>query len=555
MPQRNVTTSTPLGYTIATMQTLVTHLYSSMVTGGPIVAGNLPGGRLYSPPLGSYGIFLNQGSGYTPGVYPNVPLTGGSGKYATVTVIVSGGGIVTSAGLTDGGIGYQIGDILSVSSANIGGTGSGLAIQVTNIRANRIIDWKTLGYDLWRTHTHTAQDRTGIDTFGNVTVYGVAGTHVTATTGQPQANNQPAISNPAGIATDQQINVADINALISIANQMRVHSHVITDAVGATFPVVVIADATYTATNTGANATATASFQNNGVLVGADAGVVPGQWINMHPVDLATAASYDIYVQHTGGSAPAGSALNTWLNLGTTRSWSITAVYVGGPSSNSSTLAVQIRDASTLVVVDTATITIAAFTDDYIPPPPITCFPADSQVLMSDGSWKAIQTIQVGDMVMGMSGPTAVTEMDRPLLGQRKILRFADNSLRWSEEHAMWTRDASQSQWWWSANRKLWLREADIGAIGGLADNQSMRTGDQAVEWAHIDGWKANQIIEEPPHNFNTRLYLPRTSGSPIIVNGYVVGAGVNQTGYDYSQLDWNVVQASLPVVQPIPTV
>lgn len=456
MPQRNVTTSTPIGYTIATMQALVTSLYGSIVSGANIVASD-------------------------------------------------------------------------------------------------IVSWKTGGYDLWRTHTHTAQDRTGIDTFGNLVVYGVAGTHVTASTGVPQANAQPAQTTPAGIVAANEIAASDINSMISIANNMRVHSHTITDSVGGTAPTVNITSATYQSFNYAVNVTATASFQNNGVLNGADSGGIGNQWITMRPVDLATAAAYDIFVQHVGGNAPSGSALNTWLNLGTTRNWSITAIYVGGPSSNSTVLSVQIRDAGTLAVLDTATITLDAFTDDFPPPP--TCFPADSLVLMGDGSWKLIQHVVVGDMVMGMSGPTPVTEMDRPTLGMRKILRFADNSLRWSEEHAMWTRNADQSQWWWASNRKMWMREADMGAIGGLTDNQTMRTGEEAVEWAHLDGWKANEIIVEPPHNINTRLYLPRTDGSPIIVNGYVVGAGVNQAGYDYTQLDWNAVQASLPVVQPMPTV
>lgn len=452
MPQRNVTTTTPIGYTIATMQALVTSLYGAISTGSEIEAAD-------------------------------------------------------------------------------------------------IVSWKTGGYDLWRTHTHTASDRTGIDTFGNLTVYGVAGTHVTAVSNQPQSNTQPPFTTPAGIVAGGEIMATDINGMILIANNMRVHSHVITDSVGATNPTVTISNGTYDTFQYDVSHSSTIQFQNNGTLVGGDSGTIAGQWINMRPTDVATAAAYDIRVQHTGGTAPTGSALNTWLNLGTTRSWSNFVTFSGGFAQTSTTVLVEIRNATTLAVVDSATITWTATTDTFF----VTCFPADSMVLMGDGSWKAIQHIQVGDMVMGMGQPVPVVEMDRPILGTRKIMRFADGSLRWSEEHAMWTRDQSQSQWWWAANRDKWIYEATSGEIGGLTDNQSMRTGDQAVEWAHIDGWKANEVVVEPPHNINTRLYLPRTDGSPIIVNGYVVGAGVNQAGYDYAGLDWDAVQALLPVVQPLP--
>jgi hypothetical protein len=454
MPQRNVTTSTPVGYTIATMQALVTSLYAAIQSG-------------------------------------------------------------------------------------------------LQVNASDVVSWKTNGYDLWRTHTHTAQDRSGIDTFGNLTVYGVAGTHVTANTNQPQSNAQPPFTTPAGIVSGGEITAADINSMILIANTMRTHSHVITDSIGATVAAVVINDGTYTAFQYVAAATAILEFQNNGTLIAADSGALGGQWIDMSPTDIATAASYDIFVQHVGGSAPSGSALNTWLNLGTTRSWSIDAPYIGALNTVSTTLSVQVRNSSTLAVVDTATIILSASTDN-LPPPP-TCFPAGNLVLMGDGSWQPIQLIHVGDMVMGMTGPTPVIEVDRPHLGSRKMLRFANNSLRWSEEHAMWTRDNTQSQWWWSANRQMWINEASSGEIGGLTDNESMRTGDQAAEWAHLSGWKANVIIEEPRLPYTTRLYLPRTEGSPIVVNGYVVGAGVNQAGFDYSTLDWDAVRASLPVVQPLP--
>lgn len=449
MPQRSVTTSSPLGYTIATLQALVTSLQASMVAGQPIVAA----------------------------------------------------------------------DIISI---------------------------KTGFYDLWRVHTHTASDRQGIDTFGNLTVYGVGGIDVTKTSSAPVPNT-PYIT--PTFSAGQSIAATDINGMILIVNGMRMHDHTIDDGIGATAPAVAISDATYFSINFGWTDTATLTLANDGQLFG---GWDSGQWITTSPVDLATAAAYEVMVTKISGAAPTGSPTGTWLNLGTTRSWSITASYLGVSNVVTSNLSVQIRNATTLAVVGgPVAISIIADSEPFIS---LTCFPSGSLVLMGDGSWKIIEQLRVGDTVMGIDGPTQVIKIERPLLGTRKILKFADNSLRWSEEHAMWTKDATGSQWWWSANAPMWKKEADTGAIGGLTDNSSIRTGEQAVAWAHVSGWKTEDIVVEEGNPFNTRLFLPITSGSPIIVNGYVVGAGVNQAGYDYSQLDWDAARAALPVVQPLPT-
>jgi len=78
------------------------------------------------------------GSGYTPAitsaVYEFVPLTSvtGIGSGAIADITVSDGEII-DVDLRRGGVGYEIGDILSVNSANVGGTGSGFEITVLSI--------------------------------------------------------------------------------------------------------------------------------------------------------------------------------------------------------------------------------------------------------------------------------------------------------------------------------------------------------------------------------------------------------------------------------------
>jgi hypothetical protein len=80
---------------------------------------------------------ITGGSGYVNGTYTNVPLTGGSGGNATATIVVSGTA-VTSVTITLRGADYVIGNTLSASNTNLGGTGAGFSIPVTAIYAQTI---------------------------------------------------------------------------------------------------------------------------------------------------------------------------------------------------------------------------------------------------------------------------------------------------------------------------------------------------------------------------------------------------------------------------------
>jgi hypothetical protein len=78
----------------------------------------------------------DAGTAYTDGTYLAVDLTSvdsfGNGATANITVA---GGVVTTVTIADGGDGYKINDFLSVSSADIGGTGTGFVYKVTNVTA------------------------------------------------------------------------------------------------------------------------------------------------------------------------------------------------------------------------------------------------------------------------------------------------------------------------------------------------------------------------------------------------------------------------------------
>lgn len=73
---------------------------------------------------------ITGGSGYTNGVYYNVPLTGGSGSGAIATIVVTGG-VVTSVDLTSEGSLYVDGNVLSAATTYIGG-GTNFSVPVAN---------------------------------------------------------------------------------------------------------------------------------------------------------------------------------------------------------------------------------------------------------------------------------------------------------------------------------------------------------------------------------------------------------------------------------------
>lgn len=88
----------------------------------------------------------NGGFGYSNGVYFNIPLNGGSGSTATADIVVSGGSI-TSATLSNRGCQYAVGNTLTVSNANVGGTGSGFILTVNSVFNSNGITWLGDNFD------------------------------------------------------------------------------------------------------------------------------------------------------------------------------------------------------------------------------------------------------------------------------------------------------------------------------------------------------------------------------------------------------------------------
>jgi hypothetical protein len=74
---------------------------------------------------------ITAGSGYVNGSYSNIPFITGTGFNGTANITVAGN-IVTAVAIVNPGATYQVGDVLEVDDADLGG-GTGFSIPVTSI--------------------------------------------------------------------------------------------------------------------------------------------------------------------------------------------------------------------------------------------------------------------------------------------------------------------------------------------------------------------------------------------------------------------------------------
>lgn len=117
-------------------------------------------------------------------------------------------------------------------------------------------------------------------------------------------------------------------------------------------------NASYQPQSTVAAGTATAQFELNSsgdinMTNGNNSLVDVGDWL----LPKLGMSGFDCMLTLNSGTNPSGSAMATWLNLGTTRNWQISQSVLG---INSNTCTLQIRNASTLVVLASSSINMIA---------------------------------------------------------------------------------------------------------------------------------------------------------------------------------------------------
>jgi len=79
---------------------------------------------------------ITAGSGYTPGTYTNVALTGGTGYGATADITVGSLGTITGVTLVSGGWGYTVGGSLTLTSPYALGAGISFAVLVGTVNVS-----------------------------------------------------------------------------------------------------------------------------------------------------------------------------------------------------------------------------------------------------------------------------------------------------------------------------------------------------------------------------------------------------------------------------------
>jgi len=127
--------------TVSGSQFLYLDTYNTQVVLGLIISGSGIPANTYVTAIKTSSVktlgTITGGSGYVNGTYTNVTLTGGSGSGAKATVTVALGA-VTAVTVTSRGAGYQVGDVLSASNTELGGTGAGFSVPVATLYAQGI---------------------------------------------------------------------------------------------------------------------------------------------------------------------------------------------------------------------------------------------------------------------------------------------------------------------------------------------------------------------------------------------------------------------------------
>jgi hypothetical protein len=127
----------------------------------------------------------------------------------------------------------------------------------------------------------------------------------------------------------------------------------------------------------------------------------------------------------------------------------------------------------------------------------VSCLLAGNRVLLADGTHKAIELVQIGDLVATMSGPAIVRAAEITRLGMtRKVVElrgWGDECLIMSDDHPVWvsrrTSDGAVRESWGTYNLNHVLYE--MRNMGGydLAETPVPLNFDLPEQLAHVNGW------------------------------------------------------------------
>ena len=160
--------------------------------------------------------------------------------------------------------------------------------------------------------------------------------------------------------------------------------------------------------------------------------------------------------------------------------------------------------------------------------------------MMGDYTWKRIDQIGVGDMVMSMLGfPVKVWENKPvPLSKGRRMMsltRARGDVLRFTDDHDLWYRDANGNERWGTHNYNWWLYED--GAYDEGSNDPDMPYDydkhddlgigiflwEEYYDFATLDGFENLRAEYEDVQNPEETVYgLYTREGAGYIVEGFV---------------------------------
>lgn len=178
-----------------------------------------------------------------------------------------------------------------------------------------------------------------------------------------------------------------------------------------------------------------------------------------------------------------------------------------------------------------------------VSPSPITCFLANSLVLMANGQQKAIQEIEVGEFVVGAFGEiNQVLALDRTILGSRYMYRI-NNEHSTTAEHPhvsvdkkFYAQDTEATyDEYGTEHRCLTMNNKIEKLIFHGVKPGRVKSLHNGIELQTVNGGKIVDSIEKYKLPDSTLLFNLVVSGShTYFINSYAVSGWIRDDDFDY---------------------